>query len=519
MSKKNIDIEIPIPNDFFNFSIDENSKEIFLNTLENLKIKTDISKNKDLLLPSELSKYFRILYDNLKYISYKEFINILLDCFVDFTEYLLEKVKILNEYNKGKLPKDQKKIKIYIKKNYGPNTGCKSIHIYSLIFYIFKLVYVKFPSSKLVQIVDFDKNIKKYKGNLDFNIFLIIDDGIYSGNQINKAIIDIKGSTKHKLNISIISPFVSIFFYNKQIQTKTNIKFFYKIIMENSNKLFDYKNSKDKIFIKKFDIKKPLYYFEFKMPDVLSFLPELLNNKLFDVVLKYYNNENIELTNDSKILKEEIINKYRILKDCPIYKNNEFFKKSLEENGIIQEFWEKANTCPFPYYKPQFYNYKKYIKISEFIEKYIISYLNETINIDINKINQSKLNEFIDYNCLDKPKDYSYNYFLKIAENLSNTLNETNKDKLDDYLESQDLIEIKKQILNIINNIKQVNEHYDNKNLLKPELAASPKPELAASPKSELAAFLKTKDDSNYFKKYLKYKYKYIELKKIEKFS
>jgi len=114
MAIKNLDIKIPIPNDFFDFSIDKENKDLLLNQIKNLKLTTDKGSSPsflNILSPDQLYDCYKILYDNITYVTYKDFLDNLLDCFADFTEHLLEKVKILNAFNKSKLPKHQKKKK------------------------------------------------------------------------------------------------------------------------------------------------------------------------------------------------------------------------------------------------------------------------------------------------------------------------------------------------------------------------------------------------------------------------
>jgi hypothetical protein len=561
MAIKNIDIKIPIPNDFFDFSIDKENKDLLLNQIKNLKLTTDKGTNFDfniplpgylnILSPNELYDCYKILYDNITYVTYKDFLDNLLDCFADFTEHLLEKVKILNEFNKGKLPKYQKKIKIYIKKNYTLATkSCKSISAHALIFYLFKLQYKRFPSSKFVQIVDLDEKMEKYKGNLDFNIFLFIDDGIYSGNQITGAIENLKKSTKLTLNISVISPYISEKFHKIIQKRKKQVKFFFKTIMNNYDSFFEKNNTKHQTFINHVLLPSstPLYCFEFKMPDNLSFLPHLLNNKLFEVISTYYKTKGL-------YLDEKSLNTITILKPCINY-------TELEHN--ISD-----NSCPFPYYKPKYYNYKKYIKIKEFIETYMLTKLDNILkeiikkNIEeitikfsqiltheeadklskeledklskeleelykLNKeehiineaqINRSKVYTFINKYCMEIPENYPQDYIMYIALNLSYIVNENNRGKLNEYLKSQNMQDISKEMIDIVNNIQKIDTYYKNRKAANDKAADKAADQVvdeaidgATYKTVDKAAEAAAKTD--YIKKYMKYKYKYIHLKK-----
>lgn len=550
MAIKNADIKIPIPNDFFDFSIDKENKDLLLNQIKNLKLTTDDGSNFDfnipqpsylnILSPNELYDCYKILYDNITYVTYKDFLDTLLDCFADFTEYLLKLVKKLKDHNLKNKRND--KIKIYIKKNYaGTTKACKSISAHALIFYLFKLQYKRFPSSKFVQIVDLDEKMEKYKGNLDFNIFLFIDDGIYSGNQITGAIEDLKKNTKLTLNISVISPYISEKFHkiiqkNNKLAPKKQVKFFFKTMMKNFNYFFEKNNTKHQTFITDILLQysqysTPLYYFEFKMPDSVSFLPHLLNNKLLEIISTYYKNKAL-------YLDEKSLNTITILKPCINY---------TELQHDIHD-----NSCPFPYYKPVYYNYKKYIKIKEFIETYMLSKLDDILKESIKKnveeitikfsqiltheetdklskeleelyklnkekhilneaqINKSKVHTFINKYCMEIPENYPQDYITYITLNLSYIVNENNRGKLNDYLKSQNMQDISKQMIDIVNNMQYIDKYYKTRKAT--DDAADKVADQVVDKAKDKAA--EAADKKDFKKKYMKYKYKYTYLKK-----
>jgi len=195
----------------------------------------------------------------------------------------------------------------------------------------------------------------------DGDTILILDDCIYSGQQIGGEVIykNMLKNTKNNLQICVFAPFMSnegmktIDYYykrNEQLRNKNcKIHIFAQVIIKPIKELLDVNEFK-KIFkyYNQQDIgqeEKYAIYFDHKLADYKSTFPYIYSG----VVPNQYNMQLLKKIDESKhVLQQKYIQKLEIY---PLFQNC--------ENQRLPDIWN--TTCPYPPYKIGYDNFVKNI--------------------------------------------------------------------------------------------------------------------------------------------------------------